>query len=184
MAYTSITQKYGDCSICPNRDVPVVKIGKDTICTYCNNNRKKKKQLDNQKEKGKIRQLISNPNVRTSGGAELNRWFEERRKEMTGKCWHCGDKSQKYADNYKCSVAHILPKAYFKSVATHPTNFIELCFYGQSHHTNFDNQMLDITELNCFDEVVKRFVAMYPSISAEEKRRIPNVLLQYIEVEK
>lgn len=119
------------------------------------------------------------------GNAELNRWFEERRKEMTGLCWHCQGRSCKYAEGYwKFSIAHILPKKIFRSVATHPLNWIELCFFGNSCHTNFDQFVLDIMDLNCFDLVIKRFVAMYPMIDTRERRHIPEVLLQYIEVEK
>jgi hypothetical protein len=44
--------------------------------------------------------------------------------------------------------------------------------------------MLDLMELNCFDLVIERFVAMYPSISKEERRRIPQVLLDYVEDNK
>jgi|SRR5580693_4469369 hypothetical protein len=120
-----------------------------------------------------------------SGGADLKRWFEDRRKELTGICAHCGGRSCKDSDQYwKFSIAHILPKAIFKSVATYPLNFIELCFFNNSCHTNFDNKTLDIMDLNCFDTVIQRFVAMYPSIDPKERRYIPDVLLQYVEVEK
>lgn len=116
----------------------------------------------------------------------LDRWFREVRKTMTGKCMNCGGKT--CADNdkeYKRSVAHILPKAYFKSVATHPDNFLELCFYGKnSCHTNFDNKMIDIIDMNCFDQIITKFVKIYPFISLDERRRIPSILLQYLEVEK
>lgn len=121
----------------------------------------------------------------TSGGAELKRWFEDRRKELTGRCAHCGGRSCKESDQYwKFSIAHILPKAIFKSVATDPKNFIELCFFGNSCHTNLDNKILDIMDLNCFDTVIERFVAMYPAIDPKERKYIPDVLLQYVEVEK
>jgi len=117
------------------------------------------------------------------GGGELQRWFEERRKEMTGICQNCGGKTQAFNTNYKNSIAHILPKAYFKSVATHPSNSIELCFYGKSCHTNLDNKMLDLIEMACWDEIVTKFCIMYPSIDKKERRRIPNLLLQYIQTE-
>lgn len=117
---------------------------------------------------------------KTTASGELERWFNDRHKEMTGKCSNCGDKSCKGAANYKCSVAHILPKKLFKSVATHRLNWIELCFWGKSCHTNFDNHMLDITELNCFDEVIEKFVAMYPEIDKKERKYIPDALRQYI----
>lgn len=118
-------------------------------------------------------------------GAELQRWFEDRHKELTGRCKNCGGKTQKGQPNYKCSIAHILPKAYFKSVATHPDNWLELCFYGvNSCHTQMDNKMLDLIDMNCFEEIITKFVAIYPHITQHEKRRIPQVLLNYIEVEK
>ena len=47
-----------------------------------------------------------------------------------------------------------------------------------------DNKILDLIEMNCWDEIVTKFCIMYPSIAEKEKRRIPQVLLQYIEVEK
>lgn len=121
----------------------------------------------------------------TSPTAELERWFKERRKEMTGVCAHCGGRTTKDSDTYyKFSIAHILPKAYVKSVKTHPLNWIELCHFGKSCHANYDNRMLDLMELNCFDLVIERFIAMYPSISKEERRRIPQVLLDYVENNK
>lgn len=115
----------------------------------------------------------------------LDRWFKERRKEMTGKCHHCNGVSCKHDDKYyKFSICHILPKAYFPSIATHPSNFVELCFWNKNCHGNMDNNMLDLIEMNCWDEIVTKFCIMYPSIAEKEKRRIPQVLLQYIEVEK
>ena len=47
-----------------------------------------------------------------------------------------------------------------------------------------DNKMLDLIEMNCWDEIVTKFCSMYPFIADKEKRRIPDVLLQYVEVEK
>lgn len=143
---------------------------------------KRQKEIDDGKVSVQNAKTIK-PSV--SGTAELNRWFQDRRKEMGGKCLHCGDPSCKTNDEYfKFSIAHILPKRIFKSVATHHLNWIELCFWGKSCHTNLDNNMLDLIDLNCFDTVIQRFVAMYPAIDPKERRYIPDVLLQYIEVEK
>lgn len=119
------------------------------------------------------------------GGSVLNRWFHARRLEMTGVCCHCGNATTAYSDQYfKFSICHILPKAYFPSVATHPLNWIELCFWGDnSCHTNMDNKTLDLTEMNCWDEIVEKFIAIYPSIAQKEKKRIPYSLLQYVKNE-
>jgi hypothetical protein len=114
----------------------------------------------------------------------LDKWFEERRKEMTGKCKHCGGKSCKDDDKYyRFSIAHILPKAYFPSVATNENNWVELCFWGNACHTNYDQLSLDLMDMNCFDLIVERFQKLYPYIAKEEKKRIPAVLMQYIEVD-
>lgn len=123
--------------------------------------------------------------VKVTNNSELQRWFDARRDEMTGVCANCGGKTSKNDDKYyKFCIAHLLPKAYVKSIATHPDNWIELCYFGNSCHAQYDNHMIDIIDLNCFDSVIEKFVKMYPSISKEERRRIPNVLLEYIEVEK
>jgi len=112
-------------------------------------------------------------------------WFLEGRKEMTGICAHCGGKSMKDDnDKFHFSIAHILPKNIFDSVKTHPLNFIELCHYNKSCHTNYDNNALDLIDLNCLDNVIKRVAEMYPLIAKKERRRIPQILLDYIETEK
>jgi len=118
-----------------------------------------------------------------SGGSELDRWFNDRHIEMTGTCMHCGGVTEKGKPTFRCSVAHLFPKAYFKSVSTNPDNYIELCFYGKSCHTNFDHGIIDIIELSCFDKVIEKFIKIYPFIDSKEKRRIPDVLLNYLETE-
>jgi hypothetical protein len=156
--------------------------------------RKKKKCIECGDEtyifsRGRCKVCASKQNVSRgtiqSGSSELNRWFSERRLEMTGKCQHCGKSSCNNSDQYfKFSIAHILPKKIFKSVATHPLNWVELCFWSPSCHTNYDNFSLDITELNCFDLVIERFIEIYPHIAVGERKNIPDVLLQYIKIQQ
>lgn len=136
---------------------------------------------------GELVDIVETDRIITNNGksGELWRWFKRQRNFMTGKCAHCGGKTQKDDDNtFHYSIAHLLPKNFFKSISTNDNNWIELCYYGKSCHTNFDHHMIDITELNCFSQVIDKFVAMYPFIDKSERRRIPEVLLQYLEVEK
>jgi len=198
--YSSLNKtKWGNCITCGAKDTEVVKVKKDTYCTQCHQKNKALEQIEKQKRKNairldgsKVRKLgkvqdvsLEQKALNASKAAAMQRWFAERREEMKGKCAHCGGKTMKYnGDKFYYSIAHILPKAYFKSVATHPLNWVELCFYGNSCHTNFDNHMIDIMELNCFDDVISKFVRMYPDIDKDERRRIPAILLQYVEVEK
>lgn len=121
----------------------------------------------------------------TRAGRETNlqAWFNDRHKEMTGKCLHCGERSCKGDAHFRSSIAHILPQRLFPSVTTNPLNWIELCFWApNSCHTNFDNHILDIMQLNCFDLVIERFVSMYPAIDKKERKNIPDILLQYVKV--
>lgn len=116
------------------------------------------------------------------GRGELDKWFEDRRKEMTGKCVFCGGKTQKHDDDtYKRSIAHLLPKreSMFPSIAKHPDNWLELCFYGNSCHTNFDNGIITWELLHDSKEweiIVGKFKKIYPYIPENEKKNIPELL--------
>ena len=117
------------------------------------------------------------------GKSELWDWFLDRREEMVGKCQHCSKKSLRDSDKFfHHSVCHILPKSknMFPSVATNKFNWLELC---QECHDNFDHYIIDIIDLNCFDEVVEKVTRMYPHIAPEERRRIPAILREYIKLE-
>jgi hypothetical protein len=107
------------------------------------------------------------------GKSELDKWFEARRKEMIGVCANCGGVTNKNDDKYyRFNIAHILPKAKFKSVATHQLNFMELCFFGNSCHSLVDNKD-GWGKTKCFDEVKRRFEIMLPLIADEELKYIP-----------
>jgi hypothetical protein len=152
--------------------------------------RKLKEEADKPKEPKKRKPIPkvgknkkNNPVV---GPAELQRWFVDRRNEMTGFCSNCGKRSSKHSNQYfKFSACHILPKAYFPSVSTHPENWVELCFWGDnSCHTNMDNSTLDLTEMACWDEIVVKFQILYPLLTQKEKARVPDIFLQYLNTDK
>lgn len=148
--------------------------------------RKLKEEADKPKEPKKRKPIPKTSKKRraviAAGDDELDKWFDECRAKMTGRCVNCGRRSSRDDNKYfKFSIAHILPKAYFESVKTHSDNWIEICFWGEgSCHTNMDNKMLDLVDMACWDEIVIKFQKMYPSIAKEERKRIPEILLQYI----
>lgn len=152
----------------------------------------KEKKLSQQKERQKkanavvksTRELNKIPESKAPKDyAELDRFFKEMQKRMTGKCENCGGKTEAFTKHFKNSIAHILPKAYFKSVATNENNWLELCFYSNSCHSQMDNKMIDLIDMNCFDQIITRFAKMYPFIAPEEKRRIPPILIEYLKTE-
>src|SRR5690349_16491299 len=58
----------------------------------------------NEKRKQKIKE-------QENSDTALDKWFEERRKEMIGRCVFCGGKTEKDNDaTYRCSIAHLLAK--------------------------------------------------------------------------
>lgn len=131
-----------------------------------------KKMAQKQAEKGK--------------DVELENWFNERRKEMTGKCAYCGGKTEKNNNsNFKSSIAHIFPKRknMYPSIATHPLNFLELCFYENSCHDNFDRNNLDFQDLinsPLKEELIYKVNVLYKAMEEGEKGKVPDNILKYI----
>lgn len=137
------------------------------------------------KSEKKLKEEAAQRDANTDAG--LDKWFEARRKEMTGKCLFCGGKTEvKNDETYRRSIAHLLPKRknQFPSVATHPDNFIELCFYGNSCHTNLDNNLITWEFLYDSYEwkvMMEKFKKIYPCIAEDEKRNIPEQFLKSID---
>ncbi len=125
-------------------------------------------------------------NSKEGKDSKQDEWFIARRKEMTGKCVFCGGKTEKNNDaTYRSSIAHLLAKRknMFPSVATHPDNWLELCFYGNSCHTNFDNSIISwelLADSNEWKLIVQKFKLVHPSISPDEYKNIPELLLKQI----
>lgn len=121
---------------------------------------KRQKKLDEQKAKG--------------SDSEMDVFFKSLRKGMTGKCLFCGGNTMKKDDDkFHFSLAHLLPKSIFKSVATHPSNIIELCFYNNSCHTNFDNGMITWEFIKDSAEwliIREKLLEILPLVSPEEQK--------------
>ena len=117
----------------------------------------------------------------------LDRWFEERRKEMIGKCFICGSETLKNDnENYRKSIHHLFEKRpnMFPSVALHPDNFLEVCYYGNSCHTNIHNNKITWQLLLDSKEgeiIIEKFKKIYPFIADNEKKYISEILLKFIE---
>lgn len=119
------------------------------------------------------------------GDTPLDNWFEQRREEMKGFCVLCGGKSEKNNDaTYRHSIAHLFPKKEnfggFPSIATHEENWMELCYYGNSCHTNFDNHIITWELLRDSAEwlmIVEKFKNIYPFIAQDERKNVPEILL-------
>lgn len=118
---------------------------------------KKKKEIALAKESG------------TDSG--LDKFFEAQRKRLVGVCQcGCGKKSQKKDDTfYRYCICHIFPKKTFKSISTHPLNWVERTFW-EGHHTNFDEQGMDKWPLMAdWDDIKEKFHQLTPLLTEKER---------------
>jgi hypothetical protein len=101
------------------------------------------------------------------------KWFRARRREMTGTC-QCGcarSSSKNDDENFRCSIAHILPKAGFPSVALHPLNWVERNFWNGCH-ANMDNMGVDRwPNFADWDDIKERFKELAPLLTDEERAK-------------
>lgn len=117
------------------------------------------------------------------GDNGLDKWFEERRKEMTGRCVLCNGTTEKHNDDtYRRSIHHLFDKkkALFPSVALHSDNWLELCFYGNSCHQNIHNRTITwelLRDSKEWEIIVAKFKKIFPYITQEERKNIPEILL-------
>ena len=108
-----------------------------------------------------------------AGGSPKQKWFKNRRKEMSGKCsCGCGEKSQKEDDKFfRSSICHILPQRLFPSVQLHMMNWIELAFW-KGCHTTFDEAGMERwPNMACWDEIKRKFKIIDAVIDPEEKKQ-------------
>lgn len=114
---------------------------------------------------------------------ELNKWFKDTATFMTGVCYNCGGKSCKGNDKYeKFSQAHIFAKNYkaFPSIKTNLLNFVELCYFNNSCHSNFDNNGYEYAKEKMpklWNLILERAKILIPLMTQQEQARVPKVIL-------
>ena len=120
----------------------------------------------------------------------LDRWFEDRRQEMTGRCALCNSKSEKdNNDTYRRSIHHLLDKrkTMFPSLAVHPDNFLEVCFYGNSCHQNIHNGTISWELLYDSKEwgiIRDKLLILLPLCTMEERKNKLYSKLENLTIEK
>lgn len=140
----------------------IVPTGRECLHTTCGNTchrpqeaRRERKPIPTYKDKPRSKKT------------DINAWFLDRAKEMTGKCINCGGNSCARSGSFwKWSIAHILPKNIFESCSTHPDNWLELCI---ECHTFFDRSLSVAHTMKCWPIAVKKFKAFEASITERHK---------------
>lgn len=184
MAYSTIKKKKCKCGTCNN--YPTIGYsGYNRSCAPADIKEKQDSKTQRQRTESdkrkmaKVRTLIQEP---SSDDIKGELWFRSKRHQMTGFCaCGCDNKSSKDdAKHFKFSAAHILPKSKFESVKWHPDNWVELAFWGGCH-TVFDDKGYEYckqTKPILWEIVVQKFKIVYPFISPDEMKYVPNILLE------
>lgn len=118
----------------------------------------------------------------TNGGeqTELQKWYAKIMKKEDAVCWETGEKINKNDKlGWHGSIAHVLPKAVFPSVATHPLNYLILSMWNGSH-ANYDSSWAKARTMKVWDLAMDRIVMMEPDLTEEERRKLPDFALEYI----
>jgi len=125
------------------------------------------------------RQAKINEQKLSGTDSEMDLFFKSQRKKMRGVCLFCGAKTMKDDDEkFHFSIAHLLPKrpvdkGGFPSVGTHEDNWVELCFWGENCHGNFDTGQITWEFIKDSAEwliIREKLLTILPLVAEEERK--------------
>lgn len=121
-------------------------------------------------------------NERGGEDTDLQKFYARIMQNEPGKCWETGEKINKQDKmGWHGSVAHILSKRDFPSVATHPQNYMILSMWNGSH-ANYDSSWERAATMKVWPYALKIIITvLLPLLPPEEKRKLPDVVLQEID---
>ncbi len=109
---------------------------------------------------------------------ELDKWFFDiaEKHSINGKGCFCMECNAWIPQDYlRHATAHLLPKKIFKSVATHPLNYLILGAGCGCHEKS--HRVDKFVTLRVFAEAARRIKIMMPLLPIDELRHISNQLL-------
>lgn len=134
------------------------------------------KKVSDKKAAEKFSEKIARGGEKT----DLEKWYEKIMQKEDAVCWETGNKinkSDKVA--WHGSIAHVLGKKTFPSVAIHPLNYLILEMYGGAHG-QYDSSWENASKMKVWKIAVERFLRIEPDIAWEERKNIPDVFLREI----
>jgi hypothetical protein len=153
---------------------------------HINNGRppkEKKRYVIPRKSAKKIAQEGKAKDERGGEDTELQKWYAKIMQEETGKCWETGELINKQDKmGWHGSIAHILDKKNFGSVKTHPLNYMVLKMWGGTHG-QYDSSWENASKMKIWPYAVKIINILYPLLTPEEKRKLPDIVIQEIKPE-
>lgn len=117
------------------------------------------------------------------GDTELQEWYAIIMGREEGKCWETGERIDKNDTmGWHGSIAHILDKKNYPSVATHPLNYMILKMWGGTHG-QYDSSWKNAARMKVWPYAVKIMNILYPCLTKEEKAKLPEIITQEIKPE-
>lgn len=134
----------------------------------------------------------------------LDDWFEKGMKDFPPVCMECGmnahwlfdltediKKAEAYKLMWRACQAHVLPKKKrygFPSIATNPDNRLILFPSWGGHlcgcHGFYDSNWYNASTMKIWPKVIEIVtVKLYPILTIEEKKRIPEIFLPFLNKE-
>ena len=112
---------------------------------------------------------------------ELDKWFDDIKNEHFGNvgcvCWECG--AIVPVQFARHATAHLLPKKLFKSVATHPLNYLILGA-GCGCHAKTD-RVDKFIKMEVWPEAARRIKEMIPLLPFDELKYLSGQLMTALE---
>lgn len=98
---------------------------------------------------------------------ELELWFRKIALEIEKNpyCWETGDYIS--TKDYRSATSHIFPKAIFKSISTHPMNFLILSPRNGSHDKT--HRIDTFSQMKVFPIAIERFYLFEKEITEQHK---------------
>lgn len=110
-------------------------------------------------------------------GTTLEQWYAEIMKREKAVCWETGELIDKKDEKgWHGSIAHILPKKIFPSVATHPLNYLILKMWGGTHG-QYDSSWKKAQKMKVWKIAIERFLQFEKDIDSNERKYIPDCFL-------
>lgn len=176
MAFGStIVPRTGVCEVCGSKNR--LTAGK---CPYCYKAHRAKICAERKKSRLTPTDALEKTFGMGKPQSELYLWFAQKMKTCDPVCENCGCKINKYnQEEWHGSQAHLVSKAHFPSVKTHPLNHLVLCRYGNFCHAKYDSSFSAASKMPVAKIAMERFRQFeHLIISPEERRRIPEFLLK------
>jgi hypothetical protein len=130
----------------------------------------------------KAKQIAEEKKELKGDKTDLHKWYTKIMESEEPKCWETGERLNK-ADKlgWHGSVAHILCKSLYPSVATHPQNYMILSMWNGSH-ANYDSSWEKAAKMKVWPYALKIILTvLVPLLTPEEKRKLPEIIVQEID---